>query len=57
MMVSSRVSVNDFDSPPISNNKKSSFNGNSSLGFGIQNHSNGFQNQSFGSCKQLFDNR
>jgi hypothetical protein len=57
MMVSSRVSINDFDSSPIINNKNLPFNGNSSLGFGIQNHSNGFQSQSFGNYQHLSDNR
>lgn len=56
-MVSSRVSVNDFDSPPISNNKRATFNANNSLGFGMQNHLTGFQNQSFGNCQQSFENR
>lgn len=56
-MVSSRVSVNDFDSPFPNMKRSSSFSMNGFDGFGMQNCQNGYGNQGYGQNQQPMGNR
>ena len=57
MMVSSRVSVNDFETAFPNNKRSSSFSISGFDGFGMQNCSNGFINQGYGQTQQSMGNR